>query len=78
MASRPTLKLLQGSHAPAPAGRCDLTGLESELADLREAVFALGDDIRRALPPERWGVTVPLQAAAHQLGDAARLLADGR
>ena len=67
---------------PAPSGELidpGLAALGEEVADIREAVFALGDLARRALPLDRDGVHVSLQAAAHQLGEVERMLsASGR
>ena len=80
--SRPTLRVVPSPAADvsqpptqAAAGDPGLAALVEEVADLREALFAAGDLARQALPFDQAGVHVALQAAAHQLGVAQRLLA---
>lgn len=85
MEERPRLRLVPDPPAetdPAPGAVLvdpGLAALGEEVADIREAVFALGDLARRALPLDRDGVHVSLQVAAHQLGEVERMLsASGR
>ncbi len=53
-----------------------IAALGEEVADLRDAVFSLGDLARRALPFDHAAVHVALQAAGHQLGIVEQLLLD--
>jgi len=48
--------------------------LEAEVGDLRDAIFALSDVARRALPGDVTELHVSLQSACNELGDAERLL----
>jgi hypothetical protein len=82
MAHRPTLRAVPElpdaarSLSPQEAAPADLglAALGEEVADLRDALFAAGDLARRAVPYDQAGIHVALQAAAHQLGVAQRLL----
>ena len=83
MAGRPILRAVpdvadgRGCEPLAEPALLDpgLIALGDEVADLRDALFAAGELARRALPYDQAGVHVAIQAAAHQLGVAQRLLA---
>ena len=82
MATRPFLRAVPAGpdatspllEAPCPIDP-GVAALGDEVAELREALFAVGDLACRALPHDQVGVHVAIQAAAHQLGVAQRLLA---
>ena len=84
MAQRTTLRAVPDLPVTAEPGGLlaeplpppGLRALVDEAADLRDAVFSLGDIARRALPVDADGVHVALQIAAHQLGEVERLLRD--
>jgi hypothetical protein len=57
-----------------PSPLTALTALESQVAELRERVFELGDLVRRGVPHELSEVHVSLQTAANELGEAERTL----
>lgn len=81
MAAPPILRVVSIDPAgPAETSEqardaCPLDGLSADLTHLREALFAAGDRARHALPYDHAGLHVALQAAAHQLGEAQRMLA---
>jgi len=57
-----------------PVHDAGVAALQEEIAELRDAVFILGDCSRRALGGSAPGLQVALQAAAHQLCEAERAL----
>ena len=63
-----------GTAMLPPSPVAAIKTMEAEVADLRDAIFALSDAARRALPGGTADLHVSLQSASNKLGDAERLL----
>jgi hypothetical protein len=63
------MSILRG-QPPIPAARA----LATQIADLREQVFALSDAARRTVPYDYSALHVSLQIASNELGEAERVL----
>jgi hypothetical protein len=63
------MSILRG-QPPIPAARA----LATQIADLREQVFALSETARRSVPYDYSALHVSLQIASNELGEAERVL----